>query len=112
MDLHKIRRDADNKGESNFEGGLSMKRYAMLALALVLMCSLFAGCRRMDTMPANPTNGATKPTTEPTTAVTIPTTSPTTEATIIPPTDATTGTDATLDPTENTLARNHRDTMR
>ena len=97
-----------------------MKRYVIPALVLVLVCGLFTGCRRMETMPSNPTNEATDhvPTVAPTTPATKPVT---TEPTIIPPTErlpnSTTGTDATTstgatDATENAGSRYRREGMR
>ena len=72
-----------------------MKRFAILALALVLGCTMFTGCRRQNqggNMSTPPTEAA-RPTTEPTTHATTPTIPdpmPTTE----PMTEETTG-DAT-----------------
>ena len=57
-----------------------MKRFAIFALALVLGCTMFAGCRRQDNngnMSTPPTEAA-RPTTEPTTKATQPATMPTT----------------------------------
>lgn len=61
-----------------------MKRYAVLALAMALGCTMFTGCRRMggsmNTMPPTTqaaTEMTTVPTTRPTQATTIPTTTPT-----------------------------------
>ena len=54
-----------------------MKRFAVIALALVLGCSVFTGCRR-QTM-EEPTTRATHPTTH---ATTVPTTTPTVEPTV------------------------------
>ena len=57
-----------------------MKRFAVFALALVLGCTMFTGCRRQDmngNMSTPPTETA-RPTTEPTTRATQPATMPTT----------------------------------
>lgn len=71
-----------------------MKRFAALALILVLTVCLLAGCRRnvpQDT--SAPTETATAPTTSPTTAPSsAPTTQPTTAPTTQPATEPTTGT--------------------
>ena len=93
-----------------------MKRYSILALALILGCTVFTGCRRgngsMDTIPPTtqavtemPTMPATQPTspvvTEP--AVTI----PTEDSTANPATDGVqdeSGTAAT-DPTDASRSR-------
>ena len=58
-----------------------MKRYAILALALVLGCSMLTGCRRqnMNGNMSTPLTEAARPTTEPTTHATMPTI-PATEA--------------------------------
>ena len=61
-----------------------MKRFAILALALVLGCAVFTGCRR-QTM-EEPTTHATQPSTH---AATLPTTTPTGEPTVPMTTDAT-----------------------
>ena len=72
-----------------------MKRFAILALALVLGCTMLTGCRRqnMNGNMSTPATEAARPTTEPTTHATIPTTMPATEAatmpTVEPTTDAT-----------------------
>ena len=69
-----------------------MKRFAILALALVLGCTMFAGCRRQNTngnMSTPPTQAA-RPTTEPTTRATMPTTTPATEAATMPTVEPTT----------------------
>ena len=69
-----------------------MKRYAILALALVLGCTMFTGCRRQDmngNMSTPPTEAA-RPTTEPTTRATQPATMPTTEAATMPTAEPTT----------------------
>ena len=65
-----------------------MKRYCAAALALVLGCTMFTGCRRRDpmpsaTMPATQpaTHAATLPVTEPTHVPTENSTRPTTEPT-------------------------------
>lgn len=82
-----------------------MKRYSILALALVLGCTMLTGCRRRDggmeiTTPT--THATTAPTTHPTTQPTIHTTEPethgatehTTTPTGMEPTDgATSGTE-------------------
>ena len=55
-----------------------MKRYSILALALVLGCTLFTGCRRREPMPSatSPATHTTQPSTH---ATTVPmTTQPTT----------------------------------
>ena len=46
-----------------------MKRYALLALALILSCSMLTGCRRResDSVMTTPSTLATRPATEPTT---------------------------------------------
>ena len=64
-----------------------MKRIAVIALALVLGCSVFTGCRR-QTMPevTTPSTHATQPATH---ATTVPTTTPTMEPTVPMTTDAT-----------------------
>ena len=65
-----------------------MKRFAVFALALVLGCTMFTGCRRQDTngnMSTPPTEAA-RPTTEPTTHATMPTL-PATEPTTMPHTE-------------------------
>ena len=76
-----------------------MKRFAIFALALVLGCTMFAGCRRQDNngnMSTPPTEAA-RPTTEPTTKATQPATMPTVPTTE----DATTSTvEPTADGTE------------
>ena len=65
-----------------------MKRYCAAALALVLGCIMFTGCRRREPMPA-----VTVPATQPAThAATVPATQPATHAT----------TEPTVLPTENT----------
>ena len=69
-----------------------MKRFAILALALVLGCTMFTGCRRQDmngNMSTPPTEAA-RPTTEPTTRATQPATMPTTEAATMPTAEPTT----------------------
>ena len=73
-----------------------MKRFVLLALVLVLGCTLFAGCRRKD-----PNMGMTTPTTMPTTQATHPTTEPTIPMTTEPATERPTDT-LTEAPTENT----------
>lgn len=62
-----------------------MKRYAVLALAMALGCTMFTGCRRMggsmNTMPPATqavTEMPTAPATRPTEAQTVPATAPTT----------------------------------
>ena len=68
-----------------------MKRFAMIALALVLGCSMLTGCRRQD-MNGNmstPPSEAARPTTEPTTHATMPVTTPETMPTAEPTTDGT-----------------------
>ena len=76
-----------------------MKRFAVFALALVLGCTMFTGCRRQDmngNMSTPPTEAA-RPTTEPTTKATQPATMPTVPTTE----DATTSTvEPTADGTE------------
>lgn len=73
-----------------------MKRFAMIALALVLGCSMLTGCRRQDTNGnmSTPATEAARPTTEPTTKATqpatMPTTVPATEGTTMPDTEPTT----------------------
>lgn len=93
-----------------------MKRYVMLALVLVLVCSLFAGCRRTDAMPSNPTNEATShvPTILPTTPATKPATEPATQHATVMPTEGNREPDSTTatDSTENTQSRHRQDTMR
>ena len=81
-----------------------MKRYALLALALMLGCSMLTGCGRrepnngnMSTPPteaARPTEPATSPVTEPVTMPSIPATEPDTMPATEPGTEETTG-DAT-----------------
>ena len=71
-----------------------MKRYSILALAMVLGCTLFTGCNRREPMPGA-TSSATH-TTQPSTHATAPATTPTmpmtTEATTVPmTTEPTTG---------------------
>ena len=65
-----------------------MKRYAILALALVLGCCMLTGCNRREPNKGNmstPPTEAARPTTEPTTHVTIePTTIPATEPDTMP----------------------------
>ena len=76
-----------------------MKRYAIIALALVLGCSMLTGCRRQD-MNGNmstPPSEAARPTTEPTTHATMPTTMPTIPAT---EPDTMPGSETTTDGTE------------
>lgn len=64
-----------------------MKRFAVIALALVLGCAVLTGCRRQNTTEATtPTTHATQPTTH---ATTVPTTTPTMEPTVPMTTDAT-----------------------
>ena len=68
-----------------------MKRFAILALALVLGCTMFTGCRRQDmngNMSTPPTEAA-RPTTEPTTHATMPATENATMPTVEPTTDGT-----------------------
>ena len=93
-----------------------MKRYLMLALVLVLVCSLFAGCRRTDVMPSSPTNDATShaPTIIPTTPVTRPPTEPATQQATIIPTEDTQEPSSTraTDPTETTKSGGRKNTMR
>ena len=69
-----------------------MKRFAMIALALVLGCSMLTGCRRQDTNGnmSTPATEAARPTTEPTTRATIPATMPATEAATMPTAEPTT----------------------
>ena len=68
-----------------------MKRFAMIALALVLGCSMLTGCRRQDTNGnmSTPATEAARPTTEPTTKATMPATEAATMPTVEPTTDAT-----------------------
>lgn len=77
-----------------------MKRYSILALALVLGCTIFTGCRRgngnMDTV--SPTNDAT---------IETPTLMPTTPAT--QPTHPVITEPATQDPTENSTTEGATD---
>ena len=72
-----------------------MKRFAILALALVLGCTMLTGCRRqnMNGNMSTPATEAARPTTEPTTRATIPTTMPATEAATMPTAEPTTGTE-------------------
>ena len=68
-----------------------MKRFAIFALALVLGCTMFTGCRRQDNngnMSTPPTEAA-RPTTEPTTHATMPATEDATMPTVEPTTDGT-----------------------
>lgn len=81
-----------------------MKRYSILALALVLGCTIFTGCRRgngdMMTMPSM-TQAATE---RPTNSVTQPATEPSRPAATEPSTQASTGdatTGSTGEATEN-----------
>ena len=77
-----------------------MKRFAIFALALVLGCTMFTGCRRQDmngNMSTPPTEAA-RPTTEPTTHAALPTI-PATEAPTMPHTEPVTE-DATVDATD------------
>ena len=69
-----------------------MKRFAILALALVLGCTMLTGCRRqnMNGNMSTPATEAARPTTEPTTHATIPTTMPATEAATMPTAEPTT----------------------
>ena len=81
-----------------------MKRFAILALALVLGCTMLTGCRRQNpngNMSTPPTE-AVRPTTEPTTHATMPTTIPATEAATMPATEDATRPDnePTTDATE------------
>lgn len=80
---------------------MKMKRYSIIALALVLGCTLFTGCRRgngnMETV--SPTNQVT-PEMPVTTPVTKPTLPPDTEPVTEPVTEETTE-GATGDATEN-----------
>ena len=77
-----------------------MKRYALLALALVLSCSMLTGCRRResDSGMTTPSTQATRPATEPMTqrptepgdhAVVEPATEPATDNASTPSSDAT-----------------------
>ena len=76
-----------------------MKRFAILALALVLGCTMLTGCRRQNQNGnmSTPATEAARPTTEPTTRATQPATMPTTMPatedatmpTVEPTTDAT-----------------------
>lgn len=79
-----------------------MKRYALLALALILGCSMLTGCRRQNpngNMSTPPTEAA-RPTTEPTTNATIePATLPATEPITMPDTEPNTE-DTTKEVTE------------
>lgn len=77
-----------------------MKRFAILALALVLGCTMLTGCRRQNpngNMSTPPTE-AVRPTTEPTTHATM----PATEAATMPATEDATRPDnePTTDATE------------
>ena len=66
-----------------------MKRYAILALALVLGCCMLTGCNRREPNKGNmstPPTEAARPTTEPTTHATMPTL-PATEPTTMPHTE-------------------------
>ena len=89
-----------------------MKKYAILALVLVLACCFLTACRAsVDTPDTTP---STQATTTPTQATTRPTTMPTTEATMdtsydtIGP-DGTMGTDMTEGQmTEGARSRNNR----
>lgn len=85
--------------ESMIQEEMNMKKYSILALALVLGCSLLTGCRRggsnMNTVPPT-TQAATQ---APTILPTMPTTTPPTTATEA--TMATDATEATMDGTEN-----------
>lgn len=80
-----------------------MKRYGILALALVMCCALFTGCRRGNgnMQPVSPTNQATTET--PTMPVTIPATKPATEPATTAPTERETSgaTENTTDGTEH-----------
>ena len=69
-----------------------MKRFASLALALVLGCTMLTGCRRqnMNGNMSTPATEAARPTTEPTTHATMPTTTPATEAATMPTVEPTT----------------------
>lgn len=82
-----------------------MKRYAILALALVLCCAMLTGCRRGNNnmKPSSPTNEAT--TAAPTMPTMMPETSPATEPVTTPTeretVDATGATDDTTGVTED-----------
>ena len=59
-----------------------MKKFAILALCLVLTAALFSGCRRnVGTETTAPTQTTTQPTAKPTTPTTAPTTPSTTATT-------------------------------
>ena len=68
-----------------------MKRFAILALALVLGCTMLTGCRRqnMNGNMSTPATEAARPTTEPTTHATMPATENETMPTVEPTTDGT-----------------------
>ena len=69
-----------------------MKRFVILALALVLGCTMLTGCRRQNQNGnmSTPATEAARPTTEPTTHATMPTTMPATEAATMPTVEPTT----------------------
>lgn len=105
----------NNIAEHSKNGGNTMKKYSILALALVLCVTGLTGCRRkMDVADGTiPTTAATtESTTHPTT---MPTTMPATTPTTVPATTETgssTGTDATNDnmtddTTANGRSRSH-----
>lgn len=90
-----------------------MKRYCILALALVLGCSIFTGCRRGGNMVTVPPT--TQAATERPTMATVPPTRPTEPAvtepsTAVSPTDSTT--DATGETGGNSQARKAMPNMR
>ena len=68
-----------------------MKRFTILALALVLGCTMLTGCRRqnMNGNMSTPATEAARPTTEPTTKATMPATEAATMPTVEPTTDGT-----------------------
>lgn len=86
-----------------------MKRYGAFALAFVLCCCLFTGCRmgNSNMRPTNPTNEATTMT--PTMPTVMPDTRPATEPATAAPTEQETATESmtagTEDSTEDTQAR-------
>ena len=98
---YKYADSVNNTDETQSQGGIAMKRYSMLILALALICAVFAGCRRTDMGTVSPTNDATThaPTIPATRPVTRPATEPATESTRN--TEATRATDTTR-PTDST----------
>ena len=82
-----------------------MKKFCILALALMVSASLFTGCTASMTEETTGTSATTAPTTKPTTnPTTTPTTAPTTAPTTSP--TETTGGVNTMDPSGSSNGKN------